>query len=186
VPSSYPGFLPQIITWAREAKPRTVADLGVGFGKLGALLREYLDVFCAENYGREHWKTLITGVEIHEPYIMAHQQAIYDRIYIMDVLKFMRDMGDARYDLIVCCDVLEHFQREEGEELLRLMRQKSKTAILTVPIGPRWKQGAVFENEHEAHLAVWEESDFTDATDIIVHTFNNKPIALVRYVNVEV
>jgi len=48
MPSSYHGFLVNILNELLWLKPSTVLDVGIGFGKMGMLFREYCDVFCAE------------------------------------------------------------------------------------------------------------------------------------------
>lgn len=181
MPSSYHGFLVNILNELLWLKPSTVLDVGIGFGKMGMLFREYCDVFCAEGYGREHWKTTIDGIEVFADYIMDHQRAIYDNIYIGDAAKILPTLPE--YDFVYAGDVLEHFDRNVGEQVLSLLRIKAKKLVMCVPVGPKWKQSPVFGNVHETHRAVWMPEDFADASKIKVVTFNSKPICMVVYEN---
>ena len=44
MPTSHHTYISDVITWVRKLQPKTVLDVGVGFGKWGHLFREYLDV----------------------------------------------------------------------------------------------------------------------------------------------
>lgn len=176
MPSSYYGFLVDVLDELLDVRPRSVLDVGVGFGKMGMLFREYCDVFCAAGYGPKHWKTQIDGIEIHEPYILEHQRAIYDTILIGNALDLLPTLP--RYDFIYAGDVLEHVDRRAGWELLRWLRKKAGRLVLAVPLGPRWEQGETFGNPHEAHLAMWTPDDFADATRSRLAEFRGKPLGL--------
>ena len=70
------------IDWIREVNPRSVLDVGVGFGKWGFLCREYLDVFNGRHF-REDWKIRIIGIEGFEKYLHPASRYIYDDIVLL-------------------------------------------------------------------------------------------------------
>ena len=66
MPTSVPYCVPVIASIARQLRPKSVLDVGVGFGKYGYLFREYLDVWdmhSVRDYERRRWTTRIEGIE---------------------------------------------------------------------------------------------------------------------------
>jgi hypothetical protein len=85
------------------------------------------------------------------------------------VLKVNILLGDAKekiydldddYDLIIFGDVLEHFTKEDGENLLKISLKKSRYVIVAVPIGENWEQDEMYGNIYERHLASWYVDEF--------------------------
>ena len=139
-----------------QVKPRSVLDIGVGFGKWGMLCREVLDVY----YGRVHkpsWSTRVDGVEIFEPYRNPLWSYCYDTVHRGDITALVSTLG--HYDLMICCDVIEHFEKAEGKALVHRLLQSCGVLILTSPRGYH-PQHAFNENEREEHKSGWERSDF--------------------------
>ena len=128
------------------------------------LFREYTDIW---NGNYHNWKTRIDGIEIFSDYITDLQRTIYNTIYNVNALGILPALDE--YDLIYCGDVLEHFTREEGFELVNLMKLHSKNVIIVTP-KIVYEQGAVFDNVYETHRSQWEASDFPDSKVIY---FNN-------------
>ena len=60
MPSSLPDFIPTIIKTVMSRNPKSVLDIGVGFGKWGYLFREYLDVYHGRVF-KEDWLVNIEG-----------------------------------------------------------------------------------------------------------------------------
>jgi 2-polyprenyl-3-methyl-5-hydroxy-6-metoxy-1,4-benzoquinol methylase len=182
MPSSYHGYLTDIVEQVRQLHPTSILDMGLGFGKWGMLFREYLDVMHGRVY-KNQWKLQLDGVEIYEPYIMDHQLDIYSNIYIGDIITLIDDLPS--YDLIFTSDVLEHLPKEQGLDLVQKVLHKSKHFIAAIPIGDRWlhSQGAMFGNAHEAHISSWQVSDIRIPKGRQLHqkTYmcNNKPITVV-------
>jgi hypothetical protein len=48
MPSSRPTTIPVVIHLLRQIRPRSILDVGIGFGKWGHLFREYTDINEAE------------------------------------------------------------------------------------------------------------------------------------------
>ena len=110
MPSSDYFQIPTVMQAVTQLKPASVLDIGIGFGKWGALCREYLDA----DFGRvakPQWQTRIDGVEIFEPYRNPLWDAVYDRIWVGDAMDVLRQAG--RYDLVIACDVIEHFTKNK-------------------------------------------------------------------------
>ena len=132
-----------------ELKPRSVLDIGVGFGKFGFLAREYTDVWNGDYFD---WKARIDGIEIFERYVGTLQRLVYDNIYIGDAVEVIDKLGV--YDLVICSDMLEHLEKDRGMELLGKIGDHARFAIVALPVYPS-DQGDVYGNEHERHRANW-------------------------------
>ena len=162
MPTSSFRTIPIIIKVARDIQPASILDIGLGFGKYGYLLREYLDVQAGKDgsprYSREQWNVVIDGVEIYEDYITDLQRAVYNTIHIGDIRSTVA--GLSTYDLILMCDVIEHIPKEEARDLLaRLSRKARRALLITTPDG-HYEQGEVYDNPAERHVSEWTAADF--------------------------
>ena len=143
-----------------EIKPKTILDLGIGFGRWGFLCREILDVFQGRMI-KETWQAKIIGVEIFEGYLGDAQQAIYEKIEVVDAITYLVGHQGDVFDLIIAGDILEHYPKELGHQLLdQVYRVASKAAIICVPIGNKYPQKACLGNPYEEHKSVWEATEF--------------------------
>ena len=144
MPTSDYHAVSDIMGEIQRISPKSVLDLGVGFGKWGVLCREILDA----RFGRcfpERWQTQIDGVEICDDYENPSWE-LYTNGVEIDLITAQRD-----YDLVLMIDSLEHFAPEVGRPLLRELVANNKHVIVSVPNG-RMEQGETFGNPHEAHL----------------------------------
>src|SRR2546429_1935680 len=102
MPSSRPNAIPTVIRLARQLKPGSILDIGVGFGKWGHLFREYTDIQQAEReperYQRQNWRLKIDGIEGHAPYLTEMHRYLYNEIYLGDALAILEKLST--YDLI--------------------------------------------------------------------------------------
>jgi len=161
----------QDLIW--KYQPNSILDIGPGFGRWGFLCRELLDIFRGRVNPR-HWKARIYCVEVFSDYITPIHDYIYDSIYRGCGLEFLRESKDV-YDLVIAGDVLEHFTKENGKNLIdEVYSHVSKAAIFCVPLGDGYKQGKVCDNEFEEHKAVWELSDFTSDPRFVQPIFQCK------------
>jgi len=147
------------INLVRKLNPQSILDVGVGFGRWGFLFREFLEVWDDMNHSGK-WKRKLDGIEIFPGYIHAYHKFFYDNIFEENALDFLR-RTEFRYDLINCGDVIEHFEKKEGEELIELCIEKGRCVLITVPIGKHWAQSGTPENPYEEHKSIWYNSDFT-------------------------
>ena len=142
----------------RKIDPKSILDIGVGFGRWAILFREFLEVWDSGIYDCK-WKRTIDGVEIYPPYIQEYHKFFYDTIYINNALDFFKIL-EREYDLINFGDILEHMDKESGEEAITLALQKSRFVLITVPIGKHWHQDGTPGNPYEAHKSIWYNRDF--------------------------
>lgn len=154
MPSSYVGGIPLVIAEVLKLNPKSVLDVGCGFGKYGVLLREYLDVIRDKHYNKSEWVRRIDAVEVNREYITPLHEYVYSNVYVDGALKFLSGIKH-RYDVILLCDVVEHFIKAKGVELLNLaMDRCAKGVIGTTPNG-YVKQDVWFNNISEVHRSGW-------------------------------
>ncbi len=137
-------------------QPRSVLDIGVGFGRWGILARQICDSAGTDPGGR---RVRILGVEAFPKLIQPYHSAFYDEVVIGDALDYLRGTPE-RFDLAVLGDVLEHFPRDQAEEVLQLARTKACYTMLGVPLGTDWEQGEMYGNPYERHRSSWRHGDF--------------------------
>ncbi|WP_016953212.1 methyltransferase domain-containing protein [Anabaena sp. PCC 7108] len=150
--------IPYMVEIFRLVEPQKILDIGVGFGRWGIVAREFLDVW----YGKVHpvnWTLRIDGIEAFEPNIEDYQKYFYTNIFLGDAKEKIYDLDDD-YDLIIFGDVLEHFTKEDGENLLKISLKKSRYVVVAVPLDEDWEQDEMYENLYEKHLAAWYADDF--------------------------
>lgn len=177
MPTSHHSYIVDVIDIVRRKKPKSILDIGVGFGKWGHLFREYTDIIN-NRIKKEDWTTHIMGYEIFKDYITAHQEEIYDLILIGDVCQGIKSAPFM--DMIFMSDVLEHIEKEKGVELLKWMVRKSKgCTVVMLPMGKAWlgdNCATATGNKHEAHVSSWEDSDMEGWNCFGVYMCNGKVI----------
>jgi hypothetical protein len=159
MPTGASESYPYIIEFARELvpQPRRILDVGVGFGTIGFLVRNYFEAKDHLRFSKRKWKITLIGIEIHRSYLQSLQKQIYDSMIIGDVFDEVEKLGT--FDLVFLGDIIEHFSKSEGHHLLSLLLQRAKYVIIATPLGYK-KQGAVGRNVHEAHKSGWVLKDF--------------------------
>ena len=153
MPTSQHQQITNIVSYVMEINPRSILEIGVGFGKYGLLCREYLEYWRGDTEWqlpiKKNWKRRVDGIEGFEAYINEHHRYLYNNLYIGDAIDEI-DKIDFKYDLILLIDVLEHFSYEDGISLLMKCLKKSKNILISVPkdIG---LQSDVNDNKYEIH-----------------------------------
>lgn len=137
--------------------PKSVLDLGAGFGLYGALCRNYLDAL----HGRCHdyqWQTHIWGVEAFEGY----RNPMWDVYNGVDAADFTGDRltwKKAGWDLVLMIDSLEHLTPDAGAKFLDDLVENNRHVIVSVPNG-HMEQGAAHGNEYETHRTTYQVEHF--------------------------
>ncbi len=144
-------------------KPNSILDVGVGFGKYGVLLREYLELWDGRNVYNQ-WKRRIDGIEIFPEYLTAVHHYIYDHIYIGDALKVVPTIRK-KYDLILLVDIIEHFSLEDGLGLIKCTTECGRNVLICTPKFMTI-QSNVFGNPYETHRFQWTKADFRSFKNI--------------------
>ena len=170
MPGSMPYNVSRIVQLARTLTPRSILDVGCGFGKYGVLFREALDIIHGR-YHKRDWKIRIDAVEVFSPYLNVIHEYIYDDIYHCDIREFD---WDKEYDLVFMGDVIEHFTKEEGLQILDSFF--AKHVLLSTPDHFSEAPNTYMDNVNEEHRYVWKPEDFKD-----LEKWNLKAAAADRY-----
>src|SRR6185312_9364210 len=155
MPTSELSNITTIMKEVGRLNPRSVIDCGIGFGKYGALCREYLDI-AHRRITPEQWAITIDGIEAFEPY----RNPVWGAYSRIDVGEFQYQNLN-NYDLALVIDSLEHLPEEEGAKFLQYLLRHCKNMIVSCPDGD-YPQGAVNGNEYERHRARWSYQKFAE------------------------
>lgn len=162
MPLSRPDTIPSVINTIWETNPNSLLDVGIGFGGMGVLFRQVMDV----RWGRvkkENWTTKIFGIEI-EPNYRNDCWNVYDWIGIGDAREEILKFDDV--DVIFFGDILEHFEKQDALDLVKVSKNIARMIIITTPASFAGNEAEAerFDNEHEAHKCLLTEEDLPDFT----------------------
>ena len=162
MPSSRPNTIPTVIHLVRQLKPKSILDVGVGFGKWGHLFREYTDINEAENdparYQRKNWRVRIDGIEGYAAYLTPMHRYLYNHLHVGNAGALLSKLP--RYDLVFLGDVIEHLEKEAGVRLLRHAFKKANKAVVVTTPKFETGQADLCGNELERHRSLWSAADF--------------------------
>jgi hypothetical protein len=148
MPSSYADSFAPIVHTLIGLDPKSVLDVGPGWGKYGLACREYLPAL-----------ERLMAVEVPEGRLCT-QDTIYDQVYTGDVRLFGNSEFWRRFDLVLLIDVIEHMPLDEGKALLSGIARAGVQALVSTP--RVFFEQHVPGNPHEAHLCVWGAGDFAE------------------------
>jgi SAM-dependent methyltransferase len=124
-----------------DAKTKTLLDVGCGKGE-------------PMRFINRKGKYFALGFDAFEPYLRADLQAQIHSAYVQGDVRLL-PFADRSFESVICLEVLEHLEKEDGEKLLReLERVASKRVILSTPVG-KYKQGVFDGNPHQEHKYIW-------------------------------
>lgn len=155
VPTSDNRTISPILHKVIGIMPASILDLGIGYGKYGALCREYADFNRQEKRYRSSadWNIFILGIEGFADY-RTPQWELYSQVRLEDFAD--RDNWEhyADFDLVLLIDSLEHIPSNVGLELLEFLRMHNRHILVSVPEG-EYLQGPSCGNELERHRSTW-------------------------------
>lgn len=142
---------PDVMRLLKEWQPRSIVDVGCGVGVYGLLSRLNL------TWGKDPKSLRVIGIEAWSGFPRGIWQDWYDMVAL----------GEAKEELprflpvacVLFCDVLEHMDKAEAIELLRMAEGGAEHVIISAPTG-MMRQGEVAGNPWEKHLSSWHASEF--------------------------
>jgi hypothetical protein len=155
----------------RRINPKSILDIGAGFGRWGILSREFLEIWDDGNYS-DNWKRKIDAVEVFDKYVKPYHSYFYDNVYIENAIDFINKPGE-KYDLIICGDIIEHFEKKDGEKFIDDCLKRCKYLMINIPIEKKWEQEIINDNEFEIHKSIWYNSDFRKYTNRKIKKFRD-------------
>jgi len=158
MPVSTSVHISHCLKYIINLRPKSILDIGCGFGMWGFLSRMYLDV-SEERVQPGDWKLHVDGIELFEPYIQSHQRALYSNIIIGDIRELAPKVDN--YELIIAGDVIEHLDKDDGETVIEQLYDKATRALLVnIPLGEGWDHPERHGNPGELHRSQWYPEDF--------------------------
>lgn len=117
-----------------------------------------LDVGCGKGEPAEfiNWKGVYqsVGLDSFEPYLRLCQKDKIHNAYIQGDVRHL-PFTNKSFDLVLCLEVLEHLEKQDGENLLQeLERVATRQIILSTPAGD-YKQDAYDSNPNQEHKYIW-------------------------------
>lgn len=145
MPSSYVDSIPPIMHEIISLNPRSVCDVGPGWGKYGLMCREYLPSAVVDavevSYTREQ-----------DPAVARVQDLVYGFVRVDDV----RDVNPShweQYDLVLMIDMIEHLEVREGQQIVREIISAGARLIVSTP--KQWFSQDDDPNPYEHHKSLW-------------------------------
>ena len=167
MPSSNPETIPSVIGLLWELAPKSVLDIGAGYGKYGVLFREYLELRLRQghesgaetNPTRGNRLVCIDVVEGFADYVGDLHRLVYDNVYIENILDFVKSK-ECDYDVIFMGDVLEHVEKHLALNLLSTLVLRAKMGVLIITPAHFESQQPLYGNKLETHRSEWNSRDF--------------------------
>ncbi|KON27191.1 hypothetical protein AC481_05530 [miscellaneous Crenarchaeota group archaeon SMTZ-80] len=157
MPISQLHQLNEIMELILLTNPKSVLDVGVGFGKYGFLSREYLELLDGRQKYND-WKRQIDGIEVFKDYLTPVHDFIYNHIYIGNALEIIPTIK-TKYALVLLIDILEHLDYREGIKLLNNCQEVGSSILVSTPKNIGF-QNASFGNPFETHKFQWRKKHF--------------------------
>jgi SAM-dependent methyltransferase len=152
MPYSAPVFDRHIEALIERMRPASILDIGPGAGKYGRMARAL--------QGRGVDIGALSAIEIDPSYIDHFRlNDVYDLVQLGDASALPDTHPDAQWDLVMLGDVLEHFRKSRGVDLVDYLYYRTKYIVAIVPID--FIQGAWQGHAAEAHISTWEAQDFS-------------------------
>jgi len=121
-----------------------------------------LDVGCGKGevmkFINRHRKFHAIGVDIFEPYLQECQKlSCYDNIILADVRTL--PFESKSFDIVLCMEVLEHLEKDDGEKLLHeLDRVARRQILLSTPVS-KYEQHTLDGNPDQEHKFIWHADE---------------------------
>jgi len=152
-----------IVSVISSLNPKSVLDIGCGFGKYGMLMREYLEIW-QDRLHPDTWETKIFGIDAFENYRNPIWEFAYNQVYIGDAELILPTLES--FDLILIADVIEHFEKDNAVNLVSKCLEKSKVVLISTP-REFYAQGDSFGNKHEVHRCLFQVDDLPKDSHVI-------------------
>lgn len=159
--SSFISQVPAIINLIKGLHPKSVLDIGKGFGKYGFLVHEYIGIDNTLKIDPSKSMLQLSSITIDAceadiDLMLPHLSQIYQTVFTGDVLE--KYQGFKNYDLILMIDVIEHLEKAKAEDMLKYFVSKGTTLIIATPA--HFFEQNLYESEFEHHVSHWTLADF--------------------------
>ncbi|MDP2282774.1 MAG: class I SAM-dependent methyltransferase [Pseudohongiella sp.] len=165
MPFSQSSQLSSIVGFLETSQPKSILDVGTGFGQYGFLARtniEHFNLFevngaIARKRERSEWNIVIDGIEAFKDYITPVHEYAYNNIFIGNALDVLPTLT-RRYDVVLAIDILEHFDKDEGRQFIELLKHVCSGSVL-VSTPKEFIEQHIEANPYEDHRSCWSLAD---------------------------
>ncbi len=127
-----------------QLQPRRILDIGAGEGKYGRIIRTHRGLKDVD----------ITAVE-YEPLRRDELLALgYNDVKSISALDLFKDSA-ANYEVVILGDVIEHFRKSEGQDLLEFLNYRSAYILIVTPEAMPMSSSSFYES----HNSLWRPHD---------------------------
>ena len=138
-------FLPELLK-SIPLDAQTLLDIGCGRGLVGALF----SIYRARRFS--------VGVDAWPPYL-EEARKYYDRVIECDLRFMWPPLPEAKFDVGCFIEAIEHFPKERGNRLLKLLEDHCKRVIVSTP-RRFYGQDAYDKNPRQRHVSGWTLKEF--------------------------
>jgi hypothetical protein len=165
--SSFISQVSNIVYLVSQIKPKSILDVGKGFGKYGFLLHEYVGINNSKRLNpaqtlKEQSDILIDAVEIDDQLLLPHLDQFYNKVYRGNILEMYSEL--INYDLIMLIDVIEHLEKKAAIKMLQFYSQKKINIIIATP--SKFFNQHLYDSKYEEHVSFWELTDFKKISNV--------------------
>jgi 2-polyprenyl-3-methyl-5-hydroxy-6-metoxy-1,4-benzoquinol methylase len=148
--TSNPNTIPIVVSYLKaHPELKSVLDIGVGYGKYGFLIREYLETHHGR-FKKGEFKIRVDGVEPFQE-MLTFQYQIYDNIYLKPIQQLEVQKG--QYDLILWIDILEHMEPEEAVATFNRLKSAGREHLIATPKTFQ-RQNIIVNTEYDQHRSL--------------------------------
>jgi len=142
---SYNTFDETIIECLRIIKPERILDIGSGDGKYGKIIR-------AATLSPKPFVRALEAVES----CREDLEKLYDEV-IIDTPSSLYDTKETNFDVVILGDVIEHFKKSDGLDLLEFLTYRSAYIIIATP---ECMVKSIPGNFYASHNSIWRPDAF--------------------------
>jgi 2-polyprenyl-3-methyl-5-hydroxy-6-metoxy-1,4-benzoquinol methylase len=178
--SSFASQIPAIVHLITKLNPKTVLDIGKGFGKYAFLIHEYVGINNKNKIDptrkmKQQSNIQIDAVEVDPDLMLPHLSEVYTNIYFGDVNQLYKELP--KYDVVLMIDIIEHIEKEGAVVLLKHLIGQGSKIIVSTPI--TFFEQQLYESSYEDHISHWTIKDFKNIGFIDVQYVDSSAIYLI-------
>lgn len=161
MPSSFSAQINTIIHICQKINPKTILDIGKGFGKYGFLLHEYMGIGEDQRIDpnlklKDQSSISIDCVEVDPDLFLPQLAHFYQKIIEGNILEIYTTLP--KYDLILMVDIIEHIPKEPAIKILQHFLTKGSNGLVATPVD--FFEQSRNQSEYEHHVSHWTAADF--------------------------
>lgn len=159
--SSFLSQVPTIIYLISQIRPKSILDIGKGFGKYGFLIHEYIGIDNQKKLNptqtlNQQSNIRIDAVEIDDQLLLPHLDQFYNKVYFGNILEMYPEL--INYELILLVDVIEHLEKNDAIKMLQFYSEKKIKLIIATP--SKFFDQHLYDSKYEEHISYWNLNDF--------------------------